>query len=198
MCRFVETIKLKDGVFYRLNLHQERVNKAFSACFPKVEPINIFESLNQYEIPQEGIFKCRLEYDTEVQLVEFISYKRREIRSLKLIDTDIESLAYKLEDRACYNAVFAQRGGCDDVLMIKNGLLTDTSYCNIALSDGNNWFTPRIPLLYGINRVDLIEKGIVFEKDIEVAEVKNYSKISLFNALIEFGEIVIDTNKIEY
>lgn len=196
MCRFVESIKLKDGVFYRLKLHQERVNKAFAACYPVEEPISIFENLNQLIVPQDGIYKCRMVYDEDVQLLEFAPYERREINSLKLEETNMESYAYKLEDRAGFNAAFAQRGFCDDVLLVKNGLLTDTSYCNIALYDGENWFTPRIPLLYGVNRADLLDQEKLIEKDITVEELKNYQKIALFNAMIEFGEMVLDIDKI--
>ncbi|HEY6914841.1 MAG TPA: aminotransferase class IV [Paludibacter sp.] len=196
MCRFVESIKLKDGVFYRLKLHQERVNKAFAACYPTEEPISIFENLNQLIVPQEGIYKCRMVYDEDVQLLELVPYERREIRTLKLVETNLESLAYKLEDRTGFNAAFAQRGFCDDVLLVKNGLLTDTSYCNIALYDGQNWFTPLTPLLYGVNRAELLAQEILIEKDITVEELKNYQKIAMFNAMIEFGEMVLDIDKI--
>lgn len=196
MCRFVESIKLKDGVFYRLKLHQERVNKAFVACYPDEEPISLFEILNQSLIPQAGIFKCRIVYDSTVSLLEFVPYNRREIRSLKLVETELESYPYKLEDRTGFNAAFAQRGDCDDVLLVKNGLLTDTSYCNIALYDGKSWVTPRLPLLYGVNRADLLAHEKLIEKDIHVGELKNYQKIALFNAMIEFGELELDINKV--
>jgi len=196
MCRFVESIKLKDGVFYRLKLHQERVNKAFAAHYPAEEPISIFENLNQLIVPQDGIYKCRMVYDEDVQLLEFVPYERREINSLKLVETNMESYAYKLEDRTGFNAAFALRGFCDDVLLVKNGLLTDTSYCNIALYDGENWFTPGIPLLYGVNRADLLSQEKLIEKDIAVSELKNYQKIALFNAMIEFGEMVLDIDKV--
>jgi 4-amino-4-deoxychorismate lyase len=189
MCRFVESIKLKDGVFYRLKLHQERVNKAFAACYPDEDPINIVETLYQYTFPQQGVHKCRIVYDTDVQSVEFTPYVQREIRSLKLVETDVESLAYKQEDRTGLNAAFALRGDCDDVLLVKNGLLADTSYCNIALSDGENWYTPRIPLLYGVNRSQLIYEGKLIEKDLKPADLLNFQYICLFNAMIEFGEL---------
>jgi 4-amino-4-deoxychorismate lyase len=188
----VESIKLKDGVFYRLKLHQERVNKAFAICYPTEEPINIVENLFQTVFPQEGIYKCHIVYDIYVQLLEFVPYVRREIRSLKLVETKLESRAYKLEDRSGLNAAFAQRDDCDDVLLVKNGLLTDTSYCNVALYDGENWITPRIPLLYGVNRAQLLAEGKLIEKDITNVDLKNYHQITLFNALIEFGEIILD------
>ncbi|HJV78290.1 MAG TPA: aminotransferase class IV [Paludibacter sp.] len=196
MCLFVESIKLKDGQFYRLKLHQERINKAFAACYPDEEPVNIVETLYEYSLPQAGIYKCRVVYDSDVQSVEFTPYVQREIRSLKLVDTELESLAYKLEDRTGFNAAFALRSDCDDVLLIKNGLLTDTSYCNIALFDGENWYTPRIPLLYGVNRAQLISEGKLIEKDLKPAELVNFQYACLFNAMIEFGELNLKVSDI--
>lgn len=196
MYRLVESIKLKDGVFYRLKFHQERVDKAFEACFPNEEPISLFDNLYQTMIPQEGIYKCRIVYDVDVQLVEILPYVRREINSLKLVYTDMKSHFYKLEDRTLYNEAFAKRGECDDVLLVRNGLLTDASYSNIALFDGNNWFTPRVPLLYGVNRADLLKQEKLIEKDINVGDLKDYQKIALFNAMIEFGELILDIEKI--
>lgn len=194
MYRLVESIKLKDGVFYRLKYHQERVNKAFEACFPNEEPINLFETLQEYSIPQSGLYKCRIVYDVDVQLVEMQPYVRRYINSLKLVETDIESRVYKSEDRSLYNEAFAKRSMCDDVLLVKNGLLTDASYSNIALFDGKEWFTPQTPLLYGVNRAELIALGKITEKDIKAEDLSDYQQIALFNAMIEFGELVLDVD----
>ncbi len=196
MCRFVESIKLKDGVFYRLQLHQQRVNKAFEAFYPTCEPVNVVETLFQTVFPQEGLYKCRLVYNSDLQSLAIAPYVRREIRSLKLVETKQESLPYKQEDRTEFNAAFAQRGGCDDVLLVKDGLLTDTSYCNIALYDGENWYTPRTPLLYGVNRMQLLSEDKLLEKDIKASELMNFQHISLFNAMIEFGELQLDVSAI--
>jgi 4-amino-4-deoxychorismate lyase len=198
MCQFVESIKLLNGEFYRLNLHQERVNRAFAAFYPNEEPIKILENLNQYTFPQQGIYKCRIVYDTKVKSVEFTPYVRRDIKSLKLVETKLESRAYKLEDRSELNAAFTLRESCDDILLIKNGLLTDTSYSNIALFDGKSWITPRIPLLYGVNRAQLLADKMLEERDIKVSQLKNYQQIALFNAMIEFGELTLGIDSIIY
>ena len=196
MCRFVESIQLKAGQFKRLELHQVRLQKALAESYPNVKVIELAESLKNTYFPTEGLFKCRVVYDSEIRLIEFAPYIRREVRSLKLIETEIESHYYKLEDRSGLNAAFAQRGDCDDVLLVRDGLLTDTSYCNIALYDGENWFTPGIPLVYGVNRAELLAEGKLIKKDITVTDLKNYRQIALFNAMIEFGELVLDIGKI--
>ena len=196
MCRFVESIQLKAGQFKRLELHQVRLQKALAESYPNVKVIELAESLKNTYFPTEGLFKCRVVYDSEIRLIEFAPYIRREIRSLKLVETKLESRAYKLEDRSGLNAAFAQRDDCDDVLLVRDRLLMDTSYCNIALYDGENWFTPGIPLVYGVNRAELLAEGKLVEKNITVTDLKNYRQIALFNAMIEFGELVLDIGKI--
>jgi len=196
MCRFVESIKLKDGVFFRLKYHQERVNKTFENYFPDEDPIKIFDSLNQVVLPGEGVFKLRLVYDTDVLSLDFSPYVRREIKSLKLVETAIESSPYKFEDRNAYNSAFENREKCDDVLLVRNGLLTDTSYCNIALFDGEKWITPKEPLIYGTNRAETMVNELIVEDDIKVEDLQKFKKICLFNAMIEFEELVLDIRSI--
>jgi len=197
MCLFIESIKLLDGVFSRLEYHQTRVQLTFESFFPNSEIIELSKAFKTLEIPQKGVFKCRVLYSSEIQLIEFVPYTRRDIKTLKLVETEIDSLPYKIEDRSLYNAAFAKRELCDDVLMVKNGLLTDTSYCNIALFNGTNWFTPQVPLLYGTNRAQLLSETVLIEKDMKVDEIYNYQQIALFNAMIEFGELILDIKQIE-
>lgn len=192
MSRFIETIKLKEGEFYRLKHHQQRMEMAFKLFYPEIPVINLEAYLLNLAIPKDGIYKCRIVYDSEICQVEFILYQFRTVQTLKLIETSIKTTVYKPEDRTVINQAFAQRGECDDVLLVRNGLLTDTSYSNVALFNGQEWMTPRIPLLYGTQRAYLIEKEMIVEADIPADTLRNYQKIRLFNAMIEFGELEIE------
>ena len=196
MCRFIESIKLADGRFYRLELHQARVDKAFADFYPTIKPINLSEVLLKSNFPKSGTHKCRIVFDSDVQFLEYTPYVRREIKSLKLVETDMETLPYKIEDRTKLNIAFAKRKDCDDILMTKNGLLTDTSYSNIALFDGSKWVTPKFPLVYGTNRAHLLSDNKIIEKDINFLDLKNFTHIRLFNAMIEFGELELEINSI--
>lgn len=192
MCRFFEAIKLKDGRFYRLKFHQQRVGDTFNLFFPGSPVINLETYLLNTPFPEKGIYKCRIVYDSEIRQIEFIPYQFRPVQTFRLVETNIESTVYKSEDRTAINQAFAQRGECDDVLFVRNGLLTDTSYSNIALYNGSQWVTPRIPLLYGTQRAYLIENKMIVEEDIPAECLQNYQKIRLFNAMIEFGELEIE------
>ncbi|MDO9153864.1 MAG: aminotransferase class IV [Paludibacter sp.] len=196
MSRFLESIQLKAGEFKRLPFHQARVDYVMKTYFPNQSGINLTEILSKSSFPNVGLYKCRIVFDAEIQLLEFSAYKMRNIKSLKLVETDLESMPFKSEDREKLNEAFSKRENCDDVILIKNGLLTDTSYANIGLYDGENWITPRTPLVYGVNRAELIEKKKIIEKDIRVSDLKDYSKIRLFNAMIEFGALELGVEDI--
>ena len=79
----------------------------------------------------------------------------------------------------------------EDVLIVKDGCLTDTSIANVALYDGKMWCTPSHPLLRGTKRAELLDKKIIVEKDIPQAHLGKYSKIMLFNAMIDWGCIIL-------
>jgi 4-amino-4-deoxychorismate lyase len=173
------------------------MKNAINAHFPAAQfSIELESELSKTNFPKQGLYKCRLIYDTEIKLIEFHAYHPPVIQSLKILPTQIPSLPYKLTDRANYQAAFAQRGDCDDVLLVKNGLLTDTSYCNIALFDGVNWVTPKTPLIIGVNREQLLSENKIFGKDIFLSEIQQYSFISLFNALNEHKSILISIDKL--
>lgn len=198
MCRCIESIKLLDGRFYRTDRHQARINQAFEALWPGQKPFILENILSETDFPLKGLYKCRMVYDAQSRQIEFTPYLRRDVKSLKIMEIELETCHFKKENREELNRAFAQKGGCDDVLLIRNGLLTDTSYSNIALFDGKVWHTPRIPLLYGTHRAELIENRKIVETDIYHKDISNFLKIRLFNALIEFGEIELDINQIQH
>jgi len=190
MCRFLETIQFVQGRHLNLDGHQARVNVTFQQFFPGVSPFLLQEILLKSEIPEgDGKYKCRLVYDEQMQQLEYLPYSLPPITSLRLVPTTMESSVCKSADRTEYNHAFALREECDDVLLIRAGLLTDTSYCNIALGDGTTWVTPLTPLLYGTRRAELLRQKAIVEKDISAREIVRYRKIRLFNAMIGFGEL---------
>ena len=77
-----------------------------------------------------------------------------------------------------------QKGDADEIIIVKNGRLTDTSYSNIALFDGNRWVTPAHPLLKGTMRQSLIDKGLLEEKDIMAEDFPKYLEVRLINAMM--------------
>ncbi|RZD16057.1 MAG: hypothetical protein EVJ46_07655 [Candidatus Acididesulfobacter guangdongensis] len=83
-----------------------------------------------------------------------------------------------------------------DILIVKKGLITDTSYSNIILYDGKEWVTPESYLLNGVKRRYLLNECIIKEIKVRTADLKNFKKISLINAMLEPHDIEIDIDNI--
>lgn len=184
--RLLETICCQDGQLTGLLYHQARVRRSAHALgwttFPDLHSIIIPERV------QKGRYKCRVLYRENIEAVEFASYFIRPVHRLALIRADHIDYACKYEDRALINAAFAERGTTDDVLFVKHGLLTDTSYANIALWDGTHWLTPKQPLLQGTRRAQLLEQCRIYTKDIPADRLYKFEKLALFNAMMDLGE----------
>ncbi len=83
-----------------------------------------------------------------------------------------------------------------DILIVKNGLITDTSYSNIILYDGKEWFAPKSFILNGVKRQFLLNTGKIKEIKIALEDLKNFEKISLINAMLEPQDIEIGIENI--
>jgi 4-amino-4-deoxychorismate lyase len=46
--------------------------------------------------------------------------------------------------------------GCDDIIIVRNGFVTDASYANLIFRKGDEWFTPATFLLAGTMRAFLL------------------------------------------
>jgi len=186
---FLETIRAVEGEVFNLPYHQNRyesVLKKFNIKNPK----NLIDYI---EPPKNGTYRCRLLYDISKNPhtveVTYHEYKKRDINSLKIVyDDDIE-YSLKYADRGDLDALYEQRGVCDDILIVKNSLVTDTTIANIAFYDSDRWITPKNPLLKGTTRERFIREKMIFEEDIYVEDIKRFSKVALMNAMIDFDII---------
>ena len=145
MYPFIETIRIEDGQIYNLDYHTERFNRTRSVFWKDTVPLDLREYISPPVL--NGIHKCRIVYGKEVEEVTYAPYQMRKVSSLHLIESDTINYTYKSTHREELNALYAQRGMADDILIVKDGYLTDTSIANIALYDGHTWFTPAHPLL---------------------------------------------------
>ena len=193
---FLETIKLEDGYFFALSYHQKRMDRTREHFYPDAPPLSLPQALMRLDnIPKKGLYRVRVIYEEEISTIEFLPYEMRPINSLKLIETALD-YRYKYEKRPVINTLFQQKKRCDDILMTRDGFLTDTSIANIALLEGEHWYTPASPLLEGTKRAALLHHGILIPRQIHREELKKFSKIRLFNAMIDFGEIEFSTKNI--
>ena len=185
MCLLFESIRMLNGQLCNLSYHQHRMDQSRRLLFGSTDRIE----LNRLEIPfscHEGLFKCRLVYARQIESIEFEAYLPRSINSLKLVEDNQLSYEYKYSDRNQINRLTALKADCDDILIVKNGLLTDTSFSNIVFFDGQQWFTPTLPLMHGTMWSFLLDKKIILPKMIPFETIQHYSKVRLINAMLPF------------
>jgi 4-amino-4-deoxychorismate lyase len=186
MSRFIESIKLENGQFFLLPLHEKRMNQTRRICLGLEQAISLdFLPLLGENYPI-GLFKCRIVYAATIEKIEILPYQARPIESLKIVAASQLDYTFKSADRTAINALFQQRKEADDVLIIKNGFVTDTSYCNVAFFDGKRWFTPNTPLLKGVQRQFLLDNALITAKDIALKNLFLFEKIKLFNAMMDW------------
>lgn len=196
MCRLIETIKVLNRQLYNVEFHQLRFNSSGKALFGN-KPADLKSLITIPKNIDDGLYKCRLVYSDKIHSLEFIKYEKKSIRTLKIVKTDSLEYSHKFYDREAINELYNRKCDCDDILIVKNGKLTDSSFCNIALSDGNCWYTPAMPLLAGTKRAKLIKENTILSKGIKLSDLRNFHELCLFNSMIDFGEAVLPVEKIK-
>lgn len=182
-----ETLAVKDGVINNLAYHNVRFIQGQK--YLKAKRIkNIADVVYQNSVPCDRLMRCKVIYDNSRTDVEFFPYQPRAIRSFKLVYDDGIDYAYKATDRTAIDRLFAQRGDCDDIIIIKNGYVTDCSIGNLLFFKNGRWLTPDTPLLYGTQRGYLLDKGVIDEAVITACDVKDFEYVMMVNVLNGFDE----------
>ena len=189
---FLETIKAVDGSCFHLTYHQKRYESVLSTMGAKKHK-RLLEYLNP---PKRGLYRCRVLYTKDTIEVSYHNYIKRQINALKIVYDDRIEYSLKSAQRDRLTALYQKRESCDDVIIVKNSYITDTSIANIALLSDGVWFTPKNPLLRGTTRERLLTEKKIYEKDILVDDINRYEKIALLNAMIDFDIIQKDIKEL--
>jgi 4-amino-4-deoxychorismate lyase len=203
MPRFIDTIKLIDGNYKLIEYHNKRINDTVNRFFGAGPAINLNLVLPKQDDYKSGTYKCKLTYSDHIENIEITPYIKRTIKTLKVIDLDALrhsseyrcgplDYEFKYEDRTLINSFLTGLGDKTDILFVKNGLVTDTSFSNVILSDGGKWITPDTYLLNGVKRRYLLENYKIEERKVSVGDLRYFRKISLINAMLEPEDIEID------
>lgn len=174
-----------------MEFHQARFEKARKESFGISTAINLLERIEIPGFAKNGLFRCRVTYSEQIEKIEFIPFQHREIKSLKLVEDLGIDYHLKYSDREKLNLLFEKRGSCDDILIVKNGCITDSFAANPVFFDGEKWWTPDTPLLAGTQRSRLIEEGKISECRITPGDISKYKKAGLINALNDLDEMPV-------
>lgn len=178
----LETIKCEDGTVSNLAYHQNRCNKSRKELYHSKDSLDLKSLIIP---PNHGLYRCRIIYAQKIQSIEYIPYLEKEIQCIKIIPSSLD-YHLKYADRERFSMLLSAHKDVDEILIEKEGYLTDTSIANIAFHDGKQWFTPTKPLLKGTMRQKLLDEGFLQTRDIKKEDLMQYSQVALTNAMIGF------------
>jgi len=198
MSLLLESIKVESNLLHNLSYHKERIRKSLDRCYHSdvKDPIDYNEIERHISELDSSLHKLRIEYSDEEFSYTCTPYALRSIKTLRVVHDDNIDYSEKYLDRELINSLFRTRGDNDDVIIIRNGRVTDTSYCNVAFLSEGIWYTPDLPLLEGTRRAQLLQEGVITTKEMPVTEIHNYESCRLFNAMMDFGQVEIEIQDI--
>ncbi len=183
MSNLIESIKVLDGTVYNVKYHQERIDYSVKKIFALDQGFSLDQFFKEAILPASGLHKCRIIYGKKIVSFTIEPYVYNKVTSLKMVNADEISYDLKYEDRSALEALLKQKDDCDDILIVKNGLIADTSFSNILFYNGQEWLTPANPLLRGMQRQFLLDKGRIKEAEIRTSDFKKLTKVVLINAM---------------
>lgn len=193
-----ESLCVQDGKLLNSQWHENRFQTSYNQYYGIPAPFFLLEGLNIPNNFSKGRVKLRIRYNQKDRIFHFEHYQTQKIESLQLVYTEELDYSYKYTERENLNALFAQKGKSDDVLIVKKGRITDSSYANVVFFDGNEWWTPNHPLLKGTCRARLLSQEIIKEILLEVNDLKNFKGLKLINAMRDMDQPIIPIENLIY
>lgn len=190
MSRLIESICIFNGEIRNLPEHQIRMNRARKELFGLEDECSL-QPIIQSELAKrnygKGKFKCRILYQQEIEFMEILPYQIQPLHSFRLVEASEIDYSYKWENRTSLiqlkNSVLE-----DEIILVKNGRITDTSYSNLVFFDGENWITPAYPLLNGTMRQALLKQKKIAEEEINPKDLNRFFSFKLINAMMNLDE----------
>lgn len=196
MSPLIETLCIRQRNLENVDFHNKRLNRSRGELFNCTDEIDLKEYITIPPELSESIYRCRVTYEDEILNIEIIPYEPKKRDTLKCVYSNTIDYSYKYKDRNPLMKLFDMREDCDDILIIKNGFVSDTSSANIIFRTGSHWYTPTTPLLKGTMRDSLITKGIIREKEIRVEDIHTFEEASIINTFLPLGEAPIKIKNI--
>lgn len=184
-----ESICVSDGVVQNIFFHIKRMKNSVEKL--KFNPFfAIDDSLKKSSLGQAGLIKVKLVYSKSGEFVncETTKYTPKNIKSIKFIQSDI-NYNKKWLNRDEINSLYDKCKDFDEILIVKNGFITDTGIANVAILLDNVWLTPNNPLLAGTCRARLLENGFLKLADIDIDMVLKAKGFAVLNAMTGFRKL---------
>lgn len=181
---FIETIHIHHGKIQNLQGHIARMQQTANHFGFSAPDISLLESFVPAKEKKRVHVKCRLVYHNQIEEITFEEYVPRKIQSLQLIKASPD-YSFKYADRTELNVFLSQKGDADEILIVRDGCITDTSFSNVVFRKGKEFYTPDTYLLNGTKRQLLLHQGFIREKPITVDSLCEFEEIWLINAMLD-------------
>jgi 4-amino-4-deoxychorismate lyase len=186
--KLFESIQIKGGAPQNLDYHNQRMNRSRKELFGDSKELLLEDCI---EVPKEfanGIVKCRVEYSRQIEKIGFEKYEAKQHDAFFLVDSNI-GYDHKYIDRNKLIQLKSDFSASSEIIIVKNGFITDTSYSNLIFKEKKgDWYTPKTYLLKGIQRSYLLNMGIIKERHIQRKQLKKFSSFMLVNAMRNFDD----------
>ncbi len=190
MSQFIESIKIEDQKVFLLELHQKRVNDTF-AHFGAQGSIDLSKIINDLGVDEDGFYKLRIVYDLKKSYKhQLIPYAIAEIENFQLMENNSYDYSFKFEDRKEFERM-KTKAKTEEIIIVKNNHITDTSYTNLLFLKDETWYTPTTYLLNGVMRQHLLKEKKIKEAEITLQNIRKFSHFQLINSMNDFDDMFI-------
>ena len=166
-----ETIAILDGIPQNLAFHQVRMDNAIEKLFKQTSVFNLAEIIQVPERYQNGLVRCRIDYNQQDYHIIFSIYQKREI--------------FKYSNRENFDLIKIEK---DEAIIIQNGKVTDCRVGNLLFLKNNIWYSPKDYLLKGTQLSYLLSQNKIKLVEIKIEDLHQYEKIMMINAMNPFDE----------
>ena len=180
-----ETIAIIDGIPQNLAFHQARMDNTIEKLFQKTSVFNLEEIIQVPTEYQNGLIKCRIDYNQQDFNIIFSAYQRREIRNYQCVYLDNLDYTLKYTNRTIFEDINMIK---DEAVIIHDKKVTDCRIGNLIFFKDGSWYGSKNYLLKGTQLSRLLSENRVQLKEINADEIHQYEKVMMINAMNPFDE----------
>lgn len=190
MCLLFETIKISYGKPQNVEYHLRRVRKSRLFFFGKDDCKDFEVLLSNLKFNSNEIYKLKVIYSKSIVDYQISKYKISPKTKIRLFELPNFNYSFKFINRSVLEEIERNLQPKEIGIITQNGYLTDATYANIVLDDGNNLYTPINCLLEGTKRAKLIEQKRIIPTFIHIDDLHKYKNLQIINAMMDLEDCV--------
>ncbi len=196
MSLFFESIKLQNGFPKHLHYHQARVDRTYLNYWGSSIKVNLEDIIARTPRQTNAeVAKCKIIYNRDgVLSIHESGYTPKVVKKLKIIEIKPEeNYFFKSLDRKWIDEYSRKLSQETDTLFVRDGLVLESSYTNVALLKKGKWYTPSNPLHRGTTLERFVLSGHLIPDEIPVKNLVDFEELRLFNAVLgwRFGHSLL-------